>query len=108
MRKSLRILSKNILRQLNLDSVAVLGIDQGEKLLAGLLCPECPEHGRGDGGGMLFLDAAHHHTKMACLNHHPDPLGLNHPLNGFGYLDRHALLNLQPASKDFHQPRQLC
>ena len=54
---------------------------------------------------MLLLDSSHHHAQMASLNDDADALGFDHFLNDLGDLRGQALLDLQPARKQFDQAR---
>ena len=90
-----------------LNAVAVLGVDQREEFLARLLRAEGAQHRRGDGRGMLLLDAAHHHAEWRASTTTPTPRRLNDLLDGLGDLDRKPLLHLQAAGEDFDQTRGL-
>ena len=83
-------------------------MNQGEEFLTRLLRAEGAEHGRGDGGGVLFLDPAHHHAQVASLDHDADALRLDGFLDGLCDLHSQALLHLQAAGEDFDQARQSC
>src|SRR5207249_1426066 len=55
-----------------------------------------PERAR-DGLGVLFLDAAHHHTEVVRLDHHPHAAGIEHLHQRVRHLVGEALLDLEPA-----------
>ncbi len=54
---------------------------------------------------MLFLDASHHHAKMAGFDDDADALGFDHLLDGFGDLGGEALLYLEAAGEEFDEAR---
>ncbi len=57
---------------------------ESQELGSGLIAiAEDPEHGAGDGLGVLFFDAAHHHAEVPGLNDHADAAGEQH-VPGFG------------------------
>src|SRR5581483_3562782 len=95
-------------QQRGLHAVTVLGANEREELLAGLLLlAEDAEHGGGDGGGVLLFHAAHHHAEVTRLNDHADALRLDDPLDGLGDLGGKAFLHLQASREDVHQSGEL-
>ncbi len=60
----------------------------------GLMLQAPQHHGRGH-GGMLFLNATHHHAKMLCLDDDPYPQSLRDLQHSLSNLLREALLDLQ-------------
>ena len=54
--------------------------------LAGRVVAEAAEHGAGDRARVLLLDAPHHHAEVPRFADHSDAFGIEHPLDGFGYL----------------------
>src|SRR6266849_1398662 len=80
--------------------------DQGEKLLAGFLfVAEAAQHGGRYGGGVLLLDATHHHAQVAGFDDDRYALRLDYSLDGFGDLRGETLLNLEAAGEEFDQAR---
>src|SRR5581483_3420587 len=80
--------------------------DQGEKFLARfLLVAEAAQHGRGHSGGMLLLDATHHHAKVAGFDDNADALRFNDVLDGFGDLGCQPFLNLQAPRENLDEAR---
>src|ERR1700677_1596154 len=76
--------------------------DQRQEFGARLFLAEAANHGAGDGGRVLLLNAAHHHAQVARLNDHPHALGRNGFLDGVGDLAGKPLLHLQTAGKYFN------
>ena len=56
---------------------------------------------------ILFLDAAHRHTQMLCLNDNCHAKGFQRVIDGLLDLHGQPLLDLQPARIDIHHPCNL-
>src|SRR5581483_7756545 len=54
--------------KLRLEAVRLIVADQRKELFPRLRCSESSQHRRGDGRGMLLLDAAHHHAQVPCFD----------------------------------------
>src|SRR5579883_2515825 len=77
--------------------------DEGEEFVAGVLPLEDADHGRCHCGGVLLLDAAHHHAEVAGFDDHADALRRDDVLNGVGNLAGEAFLHLQAAGEDLDE-----
>jgi hypothetical protein len=94
-------------RARSLDCAGALA-DERKQLVAGfVIVAESAEHGAGDGAGVLFLNAAHHHTEMTSLADHADSPGFDQFLYSFGNLLCETFLDLEPPREDIHDPRNL-
>ena len=60
---------------------------------------EGAEDGGGDGDGVLFFDAAHHHAEVGAAHDDADALGAGDVLDGMGDLFGEALLDLEAAGE---------
>jgi hypothetical protein len=79
---------------------------QGEELLTRFLfVAEAAQHRGRYRGGVLLLDAAHHHAEVAGFDDYGYTLWFDHSLNRFRNLCSEALLDLEAAGEEFDQAR---
>src|SRR5260370_32057085 len=79
---------------------------QREEFVArGLVFAEAAEHRAGDGAGVLFFDAAHHHAEMLSLAQHTDAARGNGVGDGGSERLGHAFLYLQPGPGHIYHTR---
>src|SRR5260370_33990128 len=82
---------------------------QREEFVArGLVFAEAAEHRAGDGAGVLFFDAAHHHAEMLSLAQHTDAARGNSVGDGGSDLLGQTFLYLQPAGVHMHHAGEFC
>src|SRR5689334_14866792 len=80
---------------------------ESQKLVPGFLLLEFAEHRTCDRARMLFLDTAHHHAEMLCLDNHSHAQRIQHLQQTLSDLLCQPLLNLQSPRKDVHDPWNL-
>ena len=82
--------------------------DKGQELVPRLgVLPELPEHAGRDRLRVDLLHAPHHHAHVARLDDHADAGGRHGLDHGLGDLAGEPLLDLEPATVDLHDARQL-
>src|SRR6185369_3450662 len=89
-----------------LDAVGGSAPNQRQEFGAGIEVAENAEHGRRYGGRVLFLDATHHHAKVARFADHANTLRLDDFLDGFGDLRCKTFLHLEATREDFYESRE--
>src|SRR5207344_1820300 len=81
---------------------------QRKKLIARReVVAEHAEHRRSEHGGVLLLNAAHHHAQVARLDHHAHALGVDRLHDDLRDLVGETLLELEAPRVDVHQSREL-